>query len=169
MMSWKGEKPEHGRILMKKNRDDGGVKEGSYPVTADHSRTLAEMIAAGHFDGVDKIGFIVQFGEPMTAKEVLAEFDRLGLRAVTFAEWSALIERYPEVQRLFPPDQNRDDGHVCESADEPMTTKDVLAEPDRRGLRPATTSDLGMELDQDGDDPNDEWDASYYRFATVKK
>lgn len=88
-------------------------------ITVDYGRTLAEMIAAGHYDWVNdditKDHFpvtgsgqvelqpvLVHLDRYAYTREVEAEMERRGLRAGTHQELLAFGKQYPELQREFP-------------------------------------------------------------------
>lgn len=90
-----------------------------FMVTVDYSRNLPEMTKAGRYDFASEyitaenfpvIGegkaeleiVLVHFDREMESDDVLAEFEKLGLRAITLPELLAFGETHPEVQREFP-------------------------------------------------------------------
>ncbi len=90
----------------------------TYTVEVDYGLPLDEAIAAGKYDTVDNtitaenfpsdkksketFGItLFDFKKGMTTDEVLAEFDKLGLRPATLPELLALGAAHPELQREF--------------------------------------------------------------------
>lgn len=105
-----------GRLLRRQNVTQVG---SILVVTVDYAMTLPQMIAAGKYDWVNsditQKNFpiepsgavevpleLVDFGRSVGSDEVLAEFDRRGLRAATLPELLALGAAYPDLQRQFP-------------------------------------------------------------------
>ena len=89
-----------------------------YPVTVDYSKTLAEMISAGHYNGgndeitAENFPFdgegtvevevqLVHLNRVASTDEVLAHLEVNGLRPATLAELLAFGAANPDVQREF--------------------------------------------------------------------
>ncbi len=96
-----------------------GKLTNTYMVTVDYAKSLPDMIKAGNYGyaneditpkrfpikGDGKVGVeivLVHFGKDMQSDDVLAELDKLGLRAAVLPELLAFGETHPEVQREFP-------------------------------------------------------------------
>ncbi|MEK7078409.1 MAG: hypothetical protein AAB911_02465 [Patescibacteria group bacterium] len=139
-----------------------------FPVTVDYTRTLSDMISAGHYDsvndditadhfpvsgeGVVEVKLeLVHFDRVMESDDVLKELDKDGLRPATLAELLAFGAKYPDIQRQFPIIAL---GAVWQN---------------RRGYRSVPAlwgSSIGRFLDLHYFD--DGWDG-YYRFLAVLK
>ncbi|MBI3825640.1 MAG: hypothetical protein HY294_06580 [Candidatus Rokubacteria bacterium] len=90
----------------------------AFPVTVDYHWSLDAMIKAGRYGWVNlditaehfpvKPGpaevsiELVHFDRVMSSDDVLAEFDRRGLRPATLPELLSFGAKYPEKQREFP-------------------------------------------------------------------
>jgi hypothetical protein len=89
-----------------------------YSITVDYSQSLAEMIAAGHYDwtnsditaehfpikgtgAVEVKTQLVHLNRHAMTREVMAELDRRGLRPATIEELLAFGAKYPDMQRQF--------------------------------------------------------------------
>lgn len=89
------------------------------PVTVDYSRTLEDMIAAGHYNYVNERIIprnfpltgegqveldlcLVHFNRDITSEEAIKELEKMGMRPATLPELLALGEKYPEEQRQHP-------------------------------------------------------------------
>ena len=97
---------------------DGRKTVNGYPVTVDYRQSLKDMIQAGRYDyansditekhfpvasGPAELSIeLVHFDRVMSSEDVLAEFDRRGLRPATLPELLAFGKAYPEVQLEFP-------------------------------------------------------------------
>ncbi len=96
-----------------------GKLSNTFMVTVDYAKSLPEMIKAGNYGyaneditpknfpitGEGKVDLeivLVHFGKDIESDDVLAELDKLGLRAATLPELLALGETHPKVQREFP-------------------------------------------------------------------
>ncbi|MBW3537949.1 hypothetical protein KY386_00475 [Candidatus Parcubacteria bacterium] len=96
-----------------------GRRVDSYPLTINFDRSIADMIVVGNYDGyvnpsitdqnfpvvgsgiVETEAVLVHLNRLATDAEVLAEIDRLGLRAGLMPELLALGAQYPDLQRQF--------------------------------------------------------------------
>ena len=89
------------------------------PVVVDYSRTLGQMIEAGHYNYADKSitpkNFpltgegqveldlcLVHFNRDITSEAAMKELEKMGMRPATLPELLALGEKYPEEQRQYP-------------------------------------------------------------------
>lgn len=96
-----------------------GKLTNTYHVTVDYAKSLPDMIKAGNYgyaneditpkkfpiQGEGKVDLeivLVHFGKDIESDDVLAELDKLGLRAAVLPELLAFGETHPEVQREFP-------------------------------------------------------------------
>lgn len=90
-----------------------------YTVSVDYSKSVAEMVEAGHYDwsndNINGTNFkvngngvvtvdpeLVHLNRSASSEEVLVHFEANGLRPATMAELLAFGETYPEIQREFP-------------------------------------------------------------------
>lgn len=95
--------------------------DDQYMVTVDYTKSLADMIDAGNYDGINsqileqdfpiqqtdiensntKL-FLVHLNRVVTEKDVLDHMDKMGLRPARIEELLALGQKYPDLQRQFP-------------------------------------------------------------------
>jgi|GEM_PF-4883892 len=91
-----------------------------FPITIDYSRTLEEMIAAGHYNyinpgiamGAPAVGrndaekaiiHLVHFGRSISSTDAVTELEIRGLRAARLEELLAFGAKYPGMQRMDEP------------------------------------------------------------------
>lgn len=90
-----------------------------YPITVDYSKSLDEMIKAGHYDWVnfditskhfpinlsgkhELVPELIHYGKAKSSDAVIRDLDQRGLRPATVAELLAFGEAYPDKRREFP-------------------------------------------------------------------
>lgn len=95
------------------------VAQATYQILVDYTKSLKEMIVAGHYDRIDDditenrspvtgVGTqeltveLVHFGRNMSSASVEAELNKRGLRPATLTELLAFGEKYPDLQRQIP-------------------------------------------------------------------
>lgn len=97
---------------------NGSMQAGIYPVAVDYTKTIDEMVSAGHYDwknddinsknfsvsgeGVVNVNLeLIHLNKMISSEDVLAYLEKNGMRPATIAELLAFGATHPEVQREF--------------------------------------------------------------------
>ena len=109
---------ESGRITQHRLQEFLRGSSAEFPVSLDYSQSLADMVAAGHYDQVnsditadhfpisgtgtvERTLFLIQFNRFMSSEAALKELKAQGLRPATIEELLAFGKIYPNKQLEF--------------------------------------------------------------------